>query len=159
MAVILSNNAGQVVGNAVNSSNQSVAFVYSGGVLYDLNTLIPPNTGWRLDNGWKINDSGQIAGDGMLNGARRGFRLDPTALGFVSLTMIETLASLNLEGDSEFVSLLQVCISSLERGNTNAARAQLGAFQALVSGQRGKKLTQAQADLLLQQAARALQMM
>ena len=61
--------------------------------------------------------------------------------------------------DDEFASSLEACTSSLERGNTNAARNQLGAFQNKVSAQRGKKLTNAQADVLLQQAAKALQMM
>jgi probable HAF family extracellular repeat protein len=53
------NNNGQVVGFSGGS-----AFLYSGGAMIDLNTLIPTNSGWTLEEATGINDSGQICGYG-----------------------------------------------------------------------------------------------
>lgn len=41
------------------------AFVYAGGVMYDLNNLIPADSGWELFDGYGINDRGQIVGLGV----------------------------------------------------------------------------------------------
>jgi hypothetical protein len=43
----------------------------------DLNSLIPPNSGWKLRMANAINDRGQIVGRGLLNGQKRGFLLEP----------------------------------------------------------------------------------
>jgi probable HAF family extracellular repeat protein len=66
------NNAGHVVG-----SMNAVAFLYVSGVTYDLNSLIPPNSGWTLFEATGINDLDQIAGYGQINGETHEFRLDP----------------------------------------------------------------------------------
>jgi probable HAF family extracellular repeat protein len=77
------NSAGVVVGT-VNDSFDPIddpvndAFVYENGIMTDLNTLIPANTGWVLEYANGINDSGEIAGWGLLNGVERGFLLTPT---------------------------------------------------------------------------------
>lgn len=65
------NDNGQVVGSTSNSR----AWLYSGGVLTDLNSLIPANSGWVLTTAVGINDKGQIIGYGNLNGAGHGFLL------------------------------------------------------------------------------------
>jgi len=52
------------------------AFLYSNGALIDLNSLLPPDSGWQLYDATGINDSGQIVGDGTLNGQAEGFLLD-----------------------------------------------------------------------------------
>jgi hypothetical protein len=44
-----------------------------------LNTLIPSNSGWKLQFANDINDSGQIVGRGLLNGQIRGFLLVPVS--------------------------------------------------------------------------------
>jgi probable HAF family extracellular repeat protein len=55
------NNFGQVVGFGWISSLREVrAFLYSGGVVYDLNNLIPPDSGVVLWVAKAINDAGQI---------------------------------------------------------------------------------------------------
>lgn len=73
-------------GFAINDHNDMVgqfgvdgrAFLYtSGGVFYDLNDLIPSNSGWVLEEARGINNSGQIAGTGLVNNQSRAFRLDP----------------------------------------------------------------------------------
>ena len=52
-----SNNAGQVVGRAYNSSSSSHAFVYDNGQLRDLGSL-----GGNESSAYRINDAGQITG-------------------------------------------------------------------------------------------------
>jgi len=51
------NNFGQVVG-----TTGTGAFLYQDGVMTDLNTLIPPDSGLHLDVAYGINDAGQIVG-------------------------------------------------------------------------------------------------
>lgn len=66
------NNAGAVVGH-----DGGRAFLWAGGVRYDLNTLIDPRSGWTLVVAYAINDRGQIAGQGWHEGVLKAFRLDP----------------------------------------------------------------------------------
>jgi probable HAF family extracellular repeat protein len=80
------NSAGQVVGSAsypeaFYDAYRGRAFLYSGGVMTDLNTLIDPSSGWTLTAAYAINDSGQIVGIGFnTNDAAgfSGFLLTPT---------------------------------------------------------------------------------
>jgi probable HAF family extracellular repeat protein len=71
------NDVGEVVGEFTGADARPRAFVSSGGTTTDLNTLIPPDSGWALWTARGINIQGQIVGDGMLNGARSGFVLTP----------------------------------------------------------------------------------
>ena len=72
------NNAGQVVGSATLAGDQERhAFLYSGGRLIDLNSLLPPGSGWLLFQARAINDAGQIVGAGMLGGRQRAFLMTP----------------------------------------------------------------------------------
>ena len=41
------------------------AILWEPGAMYDLNTLIPPNSGLQLDNAFAISDRGEIAGFGL----------------------------------------------------------------------------------------------
>jgi probable HAF family extracellular repeat protein len=57
------NNKGQVVGASGyydNGLSGVSAFLYQNGKMLDLNTLLPKNSGWLLDNALAINDKGQI---------------------------------------------------------------------------------------------------
>jgi probable HAF family extracellular repeat protein len=72
-----SNDSGQVVGYVYPSSGTKHAFLYSGGVMTDLNTLIDPGSGWVLYEAGVINHSGQIAGNGYINGKSHAFLLTP----------------------------------------------------------------------------------
>ena len=47
-------------------------FLYSNGVMQNLNNLIPPNSGWTLTEATGINDSGQICGYGFYSGNSSG---------------------------------------------------------------------------------------
>ena len=96
-------------GQGINASGQAVGFseitlgqvtrhawLYSGGTMHDLNSLIDPTSGWELQNARAINDSGQITGSGLINGEVHGFLLTPipepssfvlAALGLIGLVI------------------------------------------------------------------------
>ena len=72
------NDLGQVVGYADTSNGTEHAFLYSGGVMLDLNNLIPTNSDWTLNRAYDINDSGQICGYGTNpQGQTDAFLLNP----------------------------------------------------------------------------------
>jgi hypothetical protein len=66
------NNANDAVG-----SSNSRAVIATAGKLFDLNSLIPANTGWLLRAAYSINDSGVITGTGAVNGLDHAFVLTP----------------------------------------------------------------------------------
>lgn len=70
---------GDVVGHAQTARGTQHAFLYAGGVLRDLNHLLPKASGWLLDEAWDISDDGCIVGAGVLRGRRRAFLLSPHA--------------------------------------------------------------------------------
>ncbi len=71
------NNSGQIVGESrVTGSNTVHAFLFNGGGLTDLNTLISPSAGWTLTAAFGINSSGSIVGYGTNSlGQNHGFLL------------------------------------------------------------------------------------
>ena len=70
------NDKGQVVGNAYFKTDEA-ALLWQNGRVYELNALVPPHSGWKLQNALAINSRGQITGNGIHNGIRRGFLLTP----------------------------------------------------------------------------------
>ena len=71
------NRAGDVVGYSW-CSGYSRAWIFRGGVMIDLMTLIPGGTGWSdLQFANDINEKGQIAGYGLYMGQGRGFIMTP----------------------------------------------------------------------------------
>lgn len=75
------NASGQVTGWASTAGDAiNHAIVYDTvNAMVDLNSLIPPLSGWELTNGIAINDAGQITGFGTLNGKTHAFLLTPIA--------------------------------------------------------------------------------
>jgi probable HAF family extracellular repeat protein len=74
------NNRGQIVGEAmcISSGAPKAAFLWEGGVMYNLNDLIPQGTGLDLRSARDINDAGQIVGYALNEADQlRAFRLDP----------------------------------------------------------------------------------
>jgi probable HAF family extracellular repeat protein len=64
------NNHGVIVGQG--------AFIFSGGSFQDLNNLIPPGSGFTLDDATAINDNGQIVANGYnAQGQEHAFLLTP----------------------------------------------------------------------------------
>jgi len=73
------NNPGEVVGYSADPfSIIDHAFLYSDGQTHDLNSLIPPESGWTLAVATGINDASQIVGFGTnANGETHAFLLTP----------------------------------------------------------------------------------
>jgi probable HAF family extracellular repeat protein len=71
------NDNGQVVGWAYTTSNAEHAFLYSGSMMIDLNTLIDLLSGWALQEAYDINDAGQIVGYGSIGNQTHAFLLTP----------------------------------------------------------------------------------
>jgi probable HAF family extracellular repeat protein len=74
------NNLGQVVGESNSGAGLAMrAFLYDGGVMYDLNDLLEPASAsaWHLLDAYDINLRGYIVGSGMINGQRHGYLLVP----------------------------------------------------------------------------------
>ena len=74
------NSAGEIVGWSLDAAAQGRAFLVSGGVMVDLNSLLPAGSGWTLTHAYSINDAGQIVGAGVFEGRMRAFRLTPQAV-------------------------------------------------------------------------------
>jgi hypothetical protein len=55
------NDQDQVVGNAMKTDLTSFAFIYDGGIAYDLNTLVTPPTPLHIVLAWDINNKGAIS--------------------------------------------------------------------------------------------------
>lgn len=73
------NGAGDVGGEMVTASGARQAFLHRGGVLSDLNTLIPAASGWELRWAHGINDTGQIVGVGHIDGQTHAYLLTPVS--------------------------------------------------------------------------------
>jgi probable HAF family extracellular repeat protein len=70
------NEHGQVTGYYV-SGTVYTAFLWDNGSMYDLNSLIPQNSGWRLLTAGAINDRGQILAVGERDGNLQSLLLNP----------------------------------------------------------------------------------
>jgi probable HAF family extracellular repeat protein len=72
------NEVGQVVGSSASDAGTR-AFMWENGVMTDLNSLLPPDSPWRLTEANGINDDGSIVGAGLNDGEQRAFVLTPSA--------------------------------------------------------------------------------
>jgi hypothetical protein len=64
-----------LAGNPLDGDGGIGAWVIYNGVVKTLADLLPPGSGWTLNDAWAINDAGQIVGNGVFNGAFRGYVL------------------------------------------------------------------------------------
>jgi probable HAF family extracellular repeat protein len=71
------NNRGQVTGHTGTGGPSERGFVWEAGVMTDLNSLLPANSGWTLTFVPGINNAGQIIGGGLFNGQEQAFLLTP----------------------------------------------------------------------------------
>ncbi len=62
-----------------NASSNTRAFVYSNGVMSDLNRQLVNGTGWQLSFATAINNAGQIAGTGVFQQQQHAFLLTPAS--------------------------------------------------------------------------------
>lgn len=98
------NNHGQIVGFSRNAGGDFRTFVWENGVMYDLDALLPANSGWvtQAFDGVDINDNGQIAGTGSFNGVQRAFLISDNdgtfANGGLTITNLGTLGGASSQG-------------------------------------------------------------
>ncbi|CAA9580351.1 Alkaline phosphatase [uncultured Synechococcales cyanobacterium] len=71
------NKLGQVVGYSEIADQMYQPFLYQGGTRQNLNSLIPANSGWKLESANAINDLGQIVGTGTIDGQTHAFLATP----------------------------------------------------------------------------------
>jgi probable HAF family extracellular repeat protein len=71
------NNRAEVVGRSIASNGEDHAFIWSDGVMSDLNDRIPSGSGWTLIEAESINGAGQIVGYGIVSGQTHAFLLTP----------------------------------------------------------------------------------
>jgi len=71
------NDKQEVVGFSTIASGAQRAFIWSDGVITNLNTLIDLASGWTLTQATGINNRGQIVGNGVIGGAQHAFLLTP----------------------------------------------------------------------------------
>ncbi len=91
------NNLGEVAARQTGNLNPSgIALLYSGGTLYDLNTLLDPasDAAWELLGATDINDSGTITGWGRFNGQLRAFRAIRTG-GATAITVSDSVGTVD----------------------------------------------------------------
>jgi probable HAF family extracellular repeat protein len=70
------NNHGQVVGESATTTGTTHAFLWQNGTIVDLNTLLPPDSGWELISARFINDNRRIVGFGVYLGAPQWLIMD-----------------------------------------------------------------------------------
>jgi probable HAF family extracellular repeat protein len=70
------NALGQVVGNSTIASGAKQPFFYAGGVMVNLNSVVPGLSNINADKLY-LNDAGQIAGTGTIGGQQHAFVLTP----------------------------------------------------------------------------------
>ena len=93
------NALGQVVGSSgLEGDFDTHAFLYSGGAMTDLNSLIDPSSGWVLYDARGINDLGQIAAFGCLGDNCQAVLLDVVPQVPEPASMLLVLAGLGLLG-------------------------------------------------------------
>ena len=71
------NSSGHVVGRTEDDLGGTVPFLYRDGQMVDVNSLLPPDSGWVLATADFINDAGQIVGFGVFNGATNAYLFTP----------------------------------------------------------------------------------
>jgi probable HAF family extracellular repeat protein len=107
---------GEVVGVSRTADISRHAFVYTGGQMFDLNALIPPESGWTLIEATGINNQGQIVATGT----------DPAGLTHAFLlTPVRSPGDTDYDGDVDLADLGTLATSY---GATVAATWDMGNF-------------------------------
>lgn len=95
------NDSGEVVGYSLTAQNASThAFLDAGGVMVDLNSLLPIGSGWTITGAYSIDDQGDILGMGLLNGSQYAVELyqNTVASQVVSASGVPEPAAMALAG-------------------------------------------------------------
>jgi probable HAF family extracellular repeat protein len=156
------NASGQIVGNASTTGDvANHAFLYTGGSMYDVNSLIASTSGWEIVNAVAINDNGQIVGTGWLNGVRfvnHALRLDPADVSVTILTNLLSDPTLALTTGqvSSLTDKLNNVLASIQQGlNKQAANQLNGLVNSVQASQKNGNMS-GQAGATLIAAANAI---
>ncbi len=122
------NSAGDVVGTA-----DGIAVMWRDGQIADLNSVLPPQSGWRLDVAWGINDDGAIVGTGMYDGFKRAFLLRP--IGDINCDAISKLKAKCKRGQGALTAKVK---SGLEEGTSLTLLLDGGNARVLEVSRKGK---------------------
>jgi probable HAF family extracellular repeat protein len=114
------NASGQIVGQYLIASSYWAAFLYTprSGFL-NLNSLLPPNSGWNLQLAVAINDAGQIVGQGDYLGWNRGFLLTINTTGTAPITTA-TISGPN-KANGWYLGAVSVTLSATSQSSSVAA--------------------------------------
>ncbi len=147
------NNQGWIVGDSSSSMPPSgSAFIYIDGVMYDLNDYVSTES-WRLTRALKINDRGQILMLANLTTSFGSTYLLLTPSGIDSIPgLIELIESYELHHGIEHSLLVKLehANEAVADGNLKRACHRLQAFINQVNAQTGKKITETQAEEILE---------
>lgn len=144
------NALGQVVGwSAPADLGMYRGFLWSDGVMQDLNTLIPADSGWQISFASGVNDFGQIVGVGVRNGQSHAVLLISPAFSIGVLADLAQSFNLPQGIKNSLITKLQSAIDSANAGDLADACNQLQAFVNQVSAQMGNQIPATQANQLL----------
>ena len=133
------NTLGQAVGSATTTGDAALhAFIYSGGVMNDLNASLPSGTPWLIQSASSINDNGQIVASAELNdNTQHAVRVDPADVSTSILINLLSSPSLNLTSGqvSSLTDKLNNAIASIQSGLYKQATNQLNSFIGAVQTQ------------------------
>ena len=133
------NAAGDVVGTMFSPVFGDHAFLVKGGQVFDLNDLIPADSGWVLQEAQSINARGQIVGRGYLTpspGVTRYFLLDAVtpreAIDGLTADVMELQASGEISNGTatSLIAKLDAAAKDLDKGNLSGA---VGSLESFVS--------------------------
>ena len=148
------NNSDALVGQSTATDGSLRAFLWTDGIMQDLNALISVDSGWVLTKAVAINNFGQIVGEGMHEGAVHAFLLSPPGLATAPYVTEEPVGAL-LGVDAAYqLSVTAIGTSPLNyqwlKDGTNlpsqtnsvfdfpgVSGADAGTYQAVVSNTRG----------------------
>ena len=122
------NASGDVVGSSEVTGGPSHAFIWhddngnglgDAGEMKDLNALLPPSTGWTLQEARSINDSGQIVGYGLNPSSQpHAFLLTPTSFTPAPCATPAPSSISNVSGSGVFNSTATLTATLLKSGTT-----------------------------------------
>jgi len=100
------NGRGQVVGSAeAPEGSAQRAFVWEGGVMYDLNDLAINASAWTLARAYAVNEHGEIVGYGFVDGEKHAFLLtpipEPSLPGLVAIAALALMISRRRSGHEQ----------------------------------------------------------